>query len=96
MTCEFSNLGIQCVKKKDIEESLRVRAEIRVDPFRSELCLRSSIGRPSLKRWKGKYLACPQLGRWPLLVEMRQKAWKAFRDIPKPGFGYASNLQHAM
>ena len=36
MTCEFSNLGIQCVKKKDIEDSLRVREEIRVDPFRSE------------------------------------------------------------
>jgi len=36
MTCEFSNLGIQCVKKKDIEESLRVREEIRVDPFRSK------------------------------------------------------------
>jgi hypothetical protein len=35
MSCEFSNLGIQCVKKKDIEDSLRVREEIRVDPFRS-------------------------------------------------------------
>jgi c-Rel proto-oncogene protein len=32
---EFSNLGIQCVKKKDIEESLKIREEIRVDPFRS-------------------------------------------------------------
>lgn len=32
----FSNLGIQCVKKKDIEEALRVREEIRVDPYRSE------------------------------------------------------------
>ncbi|XP_021944751.1 embryonic polarity protein dorsal isoform X2 [Folsomia candida] len=35
MITEFSNLGIQCVKKKDIEESLRVREEIRVDPFRT-------------------------------------------------------------
>jgi len=35
MTCEFPNLGIQCVKKKDIVESLKVRKEIRVDPFRS-------------------------------------------------------------
>jgi hypothetical protein len=32
----FSNLGVQCVKKRDIEEALRTREEIRVDPFRSE------------------------------------------------------------
>lgn len=35
MVVTFSNLGIQCVKKKDIEEALRVRQELRVDPFRS-------------------------------------------------------------
>ncbi|XP_056648184.1 embryonic polarity protein dorsal-like isoform X4 [Diorhabda carinulata] len=35
MTVHFSNLGIQCVKKKDIEHALRVREEIRVDPFRT-------------------------------------------------------------
>lgn len=35
MTVIFSNLGIQCVKKKDIEAALRAREEIRVDPFRS-------------------------------------------------------------
>jgi len=29
----FRNLGIQCVKKKGIEESLRVRATVKVDPF---------------------------------------------------------------
>ncbi|KAL5281365.1 dl.2 family protein [Megaselia abdita] len=29
----FSNLGIQCVKKKDIESALKAREEIRVDPF---------------------------------------------------------------
>jgi Rel/ankyrin family protein len=34
MTCSFSNLGIQCVKKKDIEEALTSRETIRVDPFR--------------------------------------------------------------
>ncbi|XP_011705544.1 PREDICTED: embryonic polarity protein dorsal-like, partial [Wasmannia auropunctata] len=33
MIVSFSNLGIQCVKKKDIEEALRVRQELRVDPF---------------------------------------------------------------
>lgn len=36
MKISFSNLGIQCVKKRDIDEALRVREEIRVDPFRSE------------------------------------------------------------
>jgi c-Rel proto-oncogene protein len=33
MCVTFSNLGIQCVKKKDIENALRVREEIKVDPF---------------------------------------------------------------
>ncbi|KAK9876647.1 hypothetical protein WA026_014024 [Henosepilachna vigintioctopunctata] len=35
MTVAFSNLGIQCVKKKDVEMSLKTREEIRVDPFRT-------------------------------------------------------------
>ncbi|XP_012541458.1 embryonic polarity protein dorsal isoform X1 [Monomorium pharaonis] len=35
MVVTFSNLGIQCVKKKDIEEALRVRQELRVDPYRT-------------------------------------------------------------
>lgn len=35
MSIQFSNLGIQCVKKKDIEAALRVREEIRVDPYRT-------------------------------------------------------------
>ena len=34
MELEFQHLGIQCVRKKDIEESLKQRKEIRVDPFR--------------------------------------------------------------
>lgn len=32
----FSNLGIQCVKKKDIEHHLSIREEIRVDPYLGE------------------------------------------------------------
>jgi len=44
MTCEFSNLGIQCVKKKDIEESLKIREEIRVDPFRTGFNHKSQPG----------------------------------------------------
>ncbi|XP_069967565.1 embryonic polarity protein dorsal-like [Bactrocera oleae] len=35
MRAELCNLGIQCVKKKDIEASLKVREEIRVDPFKT-------------------------------------------------------------
>lgn len=34
MVRSFSSLGIQCVKRKDIEESLAVRKSINVDPFR--------------------------------------------------------------
>ena len=33
MSCTFPSLGIQCVKKKEIEESLSLRQQIRVDPF---------------------------------------------------------------
>lgn len=38
MTCTFTSLGIQCVKRKDIEESLKLREVIKVDPFRSKCC----------------------------------------------------------
>ncbi|CAG9797510.1 unnamed protein product [Chironomus riparius] len=41
MKMVFSNLGIQCVKRRDIEEALRVREEIRVDPFRTGYAHRS-------------------------------------------------------
>jgi Rel/ankyrin family protein len=37
MICTFSNLGVQCVKKKGIEEALKLREEIRVDPFHSSV-----------------------------------------------------------
>ncbi|KAG8201816.1 hypothetical protein JTE90_027297 [Oedothorax gibbosus] len=33
MICSFSNLGIQCVKKKDIKDSLLHRQSFKVDPF---------------------------------------------------------------
>nr|AEC52926.1 dorsalB [Antheraea pernyi] len=32
---QFRNLGIQCVKRRDIAEALRIREELRVDPFRT-------------------------------------------------------------
>jgi Rel/ankyrin family protein len=43
MTVSFSNLGIQCVKKKDIEDALKLREEIRVDPFRCKYTLFLSL-----------------------------------------------------
>ncbi|XP_053686256.1 embryonic polarity protein dorsal-like [Sabethes cyaneus] len=36
MSYVFSNLGIQCVKKKGIEESLGLRERIQVDPFHTK------------------------------------------------------------
>jgi c-Rel proto-oncogene protein len=36
MTVSFDKLGIQCAKRIDIEEALKLREEIRVDPFRSK------------------------------------------------------------
>ena len=36
MTIAFPSLGVQCIKKKEIEEALMLRQEIRVDPFQSE------------------------------------------------------------
>ncbi|XP_055639564.1 embryonic polarity protein dorsal-like [Toxorhynchites rutilus septentrionalis] len=35
MSQTFPHLGIQCVKKKDVEESLRLRQSIQVDPFKT-------------------------------------------------------------
>ena len=35
MSVEFPHLGIQCVRKKDVDQSLKVRKEIRVDPYRA-------------------------------------------------------------
>ena len=43
MKAVFSNLGIQCVKKKDIEAALKGREEIRVDPFKSNVIYKNSI-----------------------------------------------------
>ncbi|XP_042902218.1 embryonic polarity protein dorsal isoform X2 [Parasteatoda tepidariorum] len=33
MTCSFPSLGIQCVKKRDIEKSLKIREKHSIDPF---------------------------------------------------------------
>ncbi|XP_054260953.1 embryonic polarity protein dorsal-like isoform X1 [Macrosteles quadrilineatus] len=44
MTQSFDHLGIQCVKKKDIEDALRIREEIRVDPFKTGFSHRTQAG----------------------------------------------------
>ena len=36
MCISFDKLGVQCVKKKEIEEALKLREEIKVDPFKSK------------------------------------------------------------
>ena len=33
MTCQFANIGVQCVTKRQIEASLQIRKRIQVDPF---------------------------------------------------------------
>ncbi|XP_064490093.1 embryonic polarity protein dorsal-like [Ornithodoros turicata] len=35
MTCSFTSLGIQCVKRRDVEQNLLDRENIRVDPFQN-------------------------------------------------------------
>ncbi|CAN7993221.1 unnamed protein product [Ixodes pacificus] len=35
MTCSFTSLGIQCVKRRDVEQNLADRESIRVDPFQN-------------------------------------------------------------
>ena len=37
MTVSFPSLGIQCVKRKEIEAALVLRQQIRVDPFQSKV-----------------------------------------------------------
>lgn len=37
MSVSFTNLGIQCVKKKDIKSALDVRQAVKVDPFGSNV-----------------------------------------------------------
>lgn len=36
-TCSFANLGIQCVRRKELDSSLQKRRKQNIDPFHSEL-----------------------------------------------------------
>lgn len=51
----FSNLGIQCVKKKDIKAALEVRESLQVDPFKSKfyfisICISKLISKCSFSK----------------------------------------------
>jgi len=43
MTCGFPSLGIQCVKRKEIEAALTLRQQIRVDPFQTGFAHKDNI-----------------------------------------------------
>lgn len=44
MTCSFTSLGIQCVKRKDIERSLQIRERCKVDPYGTGFSHRTQAG----------------------------------------------------
>ncbi|XP_039480515.1 embryonic polarity protein dorsal isoform X1 [Drosophila santomea] len=67
MRAVFSNLGIQCVKKKDIEAALKAREEIRVDPFKTGFSHRfqpSSIDLNSVRLCFQVFMESEQKGRF--------------------------------
>ncbi|XP_014250204.1 embryonic polarity protein dorsal-like isoform X2 [Cimex lectularius] len=67
MIVSFANLGIQCVKKKDIEEALKIREEIRVDPFRTGFGHKtqaSSIDLNAVRLCFQAFIEGPQRGRF--------------------------------
>ncbi len=48
MALSFQSLGIQCVKKKEIEEALVLRQQIRVDPFQTGFAHREPANHQSM------------------------------------------------
>lgn len=67
MQCVFSNLGIQCVKKRDVEDALKLREEIRVDPFQTGFTHRSqaqSIDLNALRLCFQVFLEGPEKGKF--------------------------------
>ncbi|KAK4305175.1 hypothetical protein Pmani_022916 [Petrolisthes manimaculis] len=67
MQCVFSNLGIQCVKKRDVDEALKLREEIRVDPFQTGFSHRNqtqSIDLNSLRLCFQVFLEGPEKGKF--------------------------------
>ncbi|VVC36026.1 Hypothetical protein CINCED_3A013431 [Cinara cedri] len=70
MTASFQNLGIQCVKRKDIDEALKVREEIRVDPFRTGFShkeIPTSIDLNAVRLCFQAFLGGAQKGKYSIL-----------------------------
>ncbi|KAH7640950.1 embryonic polarity protein dorsal-like protein [Dermatophagoides farinae] len=67
MTCTFTSLGIQCVKRNKIEESLKLREMIKVDPFRTGFAHRtqaSSIDLNCLRLCFQVFVEGPEKGKF--------------------------------
>ncbi|XP_050440903.1 embryonic polarity protein dorsal-like isoform X2 [Adelges cooleyi] len=70
MTASFQNLGIQCVKRKDIDEHLKIREDIRVDPFRTGFSHKdnpSSIDLNAVRLCFQAFLGGSQKGKYSIL-----------------------------
>ena len=50
MTAVFPNLGVQCVRRKDVADSLGRRQEIKVDPFKQGFAHKTSTNVANLNR----------------------------------------------
>ncbi|KPM10359.1 embryonic polarity protein dorsal-like protein [Sarcoptes scabiei] len=67
MICTFTSLGIQCVKRNKIEESLKLREMIKVDPFRTGFSHRnqtSSIDLNCLRLCFQVFIEGPEKGKF--------------------------------
>ena len=85
MTAVLKNVGIQCVKKIDIEESLNMKKTLKLDPFsqgysESEL---SKINLAAVRLCFQVFLDIPELGKIPLkpIVTDVIKDNKAYGDL---------------
>ena len=68
MTATFTNLGIQCVRKKDAPESLRDRQKIKVDPYKTGFDhLQSSVNLNAIRLCFQVFLTLPGLAQ-PIVV----------------------------
>ncbi|XP_011496609.1 PREDICTED: embryonic polarity protein dorsal-like [Ceratosolen solmsi marchali] len=72
MTITFNNLGIQCVKRKDIQKSLTVRRSLKIDPFNtgfSHMSNSESIDLSSLRLCFQVYLEGNEKGNFNLALK---------------------------
>jgi hypothetical protein len=48
MTLSLQNVGIQCVKRSNVDEALKERESQRIDPFKSKLII--NVGKNSVEK----------------------------------------------